>query len=62
VEDSSAALEKKDAKALDSVRTAIGRLKSALSAPVPPPVAPLDYGSFLADVSRVELTAGSLLR
>jgi hypothetical protein len=62
VEDSSAALEKKDAKALDSVRAAIGRLKSALSAPVPPPVAPLDYGSFLADVSRVELAAGSLLR
>jgi hypothetical protein len=61
IEQVAPALEKKDADALAHVRTALGELKKAFPAAMPPTTPIKDYGAVLGDVSRIELAAGKLM-
>ena len=61
IEQVAPALEKKDADALAHVRTALGELKKAFPAAMPPTTPSKDYGAVLGDVSRIELAAGKLM-
>ena len=55
------ALEKKDAEALDKVRTGFAELKKGWPSPMPPKTPVKDLGAILGDVSRIELAAGKLM-
>jgi hypothetical protein len=55
------ALEKKDAAALNQVRSAFAELKKAWPDAMPPAKPVKDYGGVLGDVSRIELAAGKLM-
>lgn len=61
VEAQSAALEKKDAAALKSVRDGFAELKKTWPAAMPPKTPVKDYAGVLSDVSRIELAIGKLM-
>jgi hypothetical protein len=54
-------LAKKDAEALDKVRSGFAELKKGWPGPMPPKTPVKDLGAVLGDVSRMELAAGKLM-
>lgn len=62
IEQISAVLAKKDAGAVAAVRAGVAELKKAWPTAVPPSAPVKTTGAVLADISRIELAAGSLLQ
>ncbi len=54
-------LQKKDASGFRALRAGFAELKKAFPSPMPPRAPVKDHGTFLGDVSRIELAAGKLM-